>query len=100
MRLAPYRLRVILTDSQLPVGRQRVRNAEVRFGQYLRGFQRPEKFTYMGLVATPLDLQGRIGNLIQCHRVSLCGHRFSPPPPCSNSKGSRCLSHVGREGTC
>ena len=46
MRLAPHRLRVISTDSQLPVGRQRARNAEVRFGQYLRGFQHPPKFTY------------------------------------------------------
>ena len=51
-----------------------------------------------GLVATLLDPQGRIRNLIQCHRVSLCGHRSSPPPPYSNSKGRRCLSDVGREG--
>ena len=32
------------------------------------------------------------------HRVSLCGHRFSPPPPYRNSKGCWCLSDVGREG--
>ena len=51
-----------------------------------------------GLVATLLDPQGRNGNLIQCHRVSLCGHRFSPPPPYRNSKGCWCLSDVGREG--
>ena len=30
--------------------------------------------------------------------TSLCGHRFTPPPPYCNSKGSRCLTHVGREG--
>ena len=52
MRLAPHRLRVISTDSQLPVGRQRARNAEVRFGQYLRGFQHPPKFTYNGLIGS------------------------------------------------
>ena len=52
-----------------------------------------------GLVATLLDPQGRNGNLIQCHRVSLCGHRFSPPPPYRNSKGCWCLSDVGREGS-
>ena len=51
-----------------------------------------------GLVATLLSPQGRIGNLIQCHRISLRGHRFSPPPPYSNSKGCWCLSDVGREG--
>ena len=43
--------------------------------------------------------QGRKGNRIQCHRVFLCGHRSSPPPPYSNSKGRWCLSHVGREGS-
>ena len=40
---------------------------------------------------------GRNGTLIQCHRVSLCGHRCSPPPPYTNSMGCCCLSHVGRE---
>ena len=54
--------------------------------------------TLGGLVATLLDLQGRNGNLIQCHRVSLCRHRFSPPPPYRNSKGCWFLSDVGREG--
>ena len=51
-----------------------------------------------GLVATLLDLQGRSVHLLQCHRFSLCGHWYSPPPPYSNSKGGRCLSEVGREG--
>ena len=45
-----------------------------------------------------LDPQGRSAHLLQCHRVSLCGHRFSPPPPYRNSKGCWCLSDVGREG--
>ena len=44
------------------------------------------------------DLRVRNSTLIQCHRVSLCRHRCSPPPPYSNSKGCWCLSHVGREG--
>ena len=52
-----------------------------------------------GLVATLLDPQGRNGTLVQCHRLSLCDHRFSSPPPYSNSKGCWCLSHVGREGS-
>ena len=30
--------------------------------------------------------------------LSLCFHRFSPPPPHSNSSACRCLSDVGREG--
>ena len=51
-----------------------------------------------GLVATLLDPQGRSVHLLQCHRFSLCGHWYSPPPPYSNSKGGRCLSDVGREG--
>ena len=51
-----------------------------------------------GLVATLLDPQGRSVHLLQCHRFSLCGHWYSPPPPYSNSKGARCLSDVGREG--
>ena len=51
------------------------------------------------LVATLLDPQGRSVHLLQCHRFSLCGHWYSPPPPYSNSKGGRCLSEVGREGT-
>ena len=51
-----------------------------------------------GLVATLLDPQGRSGTLIQCHRISLCGHRCSSPPPYTNSMGCCCLSHVGREG--
>ena len=42
--------------------------------------------------------QGRSVHLLQCHRFSLCGHWYSPPPPYSNSKGGRCLSEVGREG--
>ena len=52
-----------------------------------------------GLVATLLSPQGRKGNLAQCHRVSLCSHRSSSPPPYSNSKGRWCLSHVGRKGS-
>ena len=52
-----------------------------------------------GLVATLLDPQGRSVHLLQCHRFSLCGHWYSPPPPYSNSKGGRCLSEVGREGS-
>ena len=72
--------------------------APLRLGHDLRVRRRSGSAVPGGLVATLLDPQGRIGNLIQCHRVSLCGHRFSPPPPYSNSKGSRCLSHVGREG--
>ena len=52
-----------------------------------------------GLVATLLDPQGRSAHLLQCHRFSLCGHWYSPPPPYSNSKGGRCLSDVGREGS-
>ena len=52
-----------------------------------------------GLVATLLDPQGRSVHLLQCHRFSFCGHWYSPPPPYSNSKGGRCLSDVGREGT-
>ena len=41
-----------------------------------------------GLVATLLDPQGRSAHLLQCHRFSLCGHWYSPPPPYSNSKGA------------
>ena len=36
------------------------------------------------LVTTLLDPQGRNGTLIQCHRISLCGHRCSPPRPYTN----------------
>ena len=69
-----------------------------RFGHDLRVRGRSCAPGPGGLVATLLDPQGRNGTLIQCHRVSLCGHRCSPPPPYSNSKGCWCLSHVGREG--
>ena len=67
MRLAPHRLRVISTDSQLPVGRQRARNAEVRFGHYLRGFQHPPKFTYKGLseVGSPAIWKPNLGGALR-----------------------------------
>ena len=71
--------------------------APLRLGHNLRVRGRSGAAGPGGLVATLLDPQGRNGNLIQCHRVSLCGHRFSPPPPYRNSKGCWCLSDVGRE---
>ena len=72
--------------------------APLRLGHDLRVRRRSGAAGPGGLVATLLDPQGRIRNLFQCHRVSLCGHRSSPPPPYSNSKGRWCLSDVGREG--
>ena len=44
--LAPHRLRAILADSGIPVGRQQEEIADFRFGQYLRGFPSRRKFTY------------------------------------------------------
>ena len=52
-----------------------------------------------GLVATLLATQGRRVRIHHRHRISLCSHRHTPPPPSTNSKGSRCLNDVGREGT-
>ena len=61
--------------------------APLRFGHDLRVRGRSCASGPGGLVATLLDPQGRKGNLFQCHRVSLCRHQSSSPPPYSNSKG-------------
>ena len=47
-------------------------------------------------VATLLAPQGRRVRIHPAHRISLCSHRHSPPPPYTNSKGSRCINDVGR----
>ena len=49
-----------------------------------------------GLVATLLDLRGRRIGIPQNHRITTASHRRSPPPPYTNSKGSRCLNDIGR----
>ena len=70
-------------------------------GRHLRVRPRPRdaRSGSGGLVTALLNTQSPSAHLVQCHRFSLCDHRFSSPPPYSNSKGCRCLINVGREGS-
>ena len=63
-----------------------------------RGSPRLRGLGPRGLVATLLAPQRRRPRLRPRHRFSPCSHRHSPPPPSNNSKVSRCLNDVGREG--
>ena len=49
VRLASHRLQANSAVFRQTVGRRRARNAEFRFGQYLRGFPLLRKLTYKGL---------------------------------------------------
>ena len=49
--------------------------------------------------ATLLAPQGRRVSVHPRHGASVCSHRYSPPPPSTHSKRTRCLNNdVGREG--
>lgn len=71
-------------------------------GEQLRIRSRSLLFAFgpWGVVATLVDPKGRRARLPPGARVCLCTHRPSGPRPTlmSNSKGHRCLGHVGREG--
>ena len=45
--------------------------------------------------AALLNPRSPSAHLVQCHRFSLCDHRFSSPPTYSNSKGCRVESGTG-----
>ena len=87
----------LLWDSQSILGGEL---APLRLGYHLGVRRRPRaaRSGSGGLVAPLLNPQSPSAHLVQCHRFSLCDHRFSSPPPHSNSKGCRCLIDVGREG--